>query len=537
MIKVRLKILFFVFAILGCYSSTTAKFGNTSNGKAPAYKLNYDERYLTSYQSNDHLDFYEFLSGINSVYIITSSEISPTLFNDQRFYEKYRNVLSNYFQRIGLKNTAISENEQYELEGTVPINQTATVELKLDYTGSYLSKVTLSYFSCNKDEFRFSKNVNYYIDETWDTFLFNTLQAMFWHYVQFDSTKSYKINSISTGWNENKIIEYLNNNSESKLEGIYEKYGSSDQYKIALIKKNDLYELIYLSGAKNKFDWHEGDLKGIVRKTAMNDFYKVEWVMSDKTTNKEVYLSTSEEYFLNFEFTDPSIGTSSKYIKMLPVFSGNHLTKPSAFSSSGTGFAISTDGLIITNYHVVENGKSITAQFNEGNNSNSYNAKILIKDKENDIVVLSIIDDNFIPLDSIPYNILINECNIGTSVYTLGYPMIQTMGSSVKLANGIISSLKGFMDNEQFYQVSIPINPGNSGGPLFDDYGNIVGIINAKHSSAESVAYALKSPIVKKVLSKLFSMNSEEENQQLQKKSLPELVRSLQKYVCLIKVN
>jgi S1-C subfamily serine protease len=67
------------------------------------------------------------------------------------------------------------------------------------------------------------------------------------------------------------------------------------------------------------------------------------------------------------------------------------------------------------------------------------------------------------------------------------------MGDEVKLTNGIISSKSGFQGDVTSYQITAPVQPGNSGGPLFDDKGNIIGIINAKHVGAENASYAIKA--------------------------------------------
>lgn len=66
------------------------------------------------------------------------------------------------------------------------------------------------------------------------------------------------------------------------------------------------------------------------------------------------------------------------------------------------------------------------------------------------------------------------------------------MGDEIKLTTGVISSKTGFQGDVSLYQISAPIQPGNSGGPLFDNKGNLIGIVNAKHKGAENVGYAIK---------------------------------------------
>jgi S1-C subfamily serine protease len=66
------------------------------------------------------------------------------------------------------------------------------------------------------------------------------------------------------------------------------------------------------------------------------------------------------------------------------------------------------------------------------------------------------------------------------------------MGQEIKLTTGIISSNSGSLGDTALFQISAPIQPGNSGGPLFDNYGNLIGVIGAKHKNADNVGYVIK---------------------------------------------
>jgi S1-C subfamily serine protease len=489
-----------------------------------------------AYQSNPNLNFQDFISGVNSIYVITPEELSPKLFNDDLFLSKYRNLITTYLHSIGIINVAISSMEYDSLDSLVSLTQTAVFKLNLDFTKNYISKVIFSFTSCNKDEFRFEKNVDYYIDAGWDKVLSGFLKSIYSQVVTFNKNKSYKLRSTFTAWNESKITDYLDNSTD-RLEGIYEKYASDTQFKIAVVKNKGNYEIIYLAGAKNKFDWKEGDLKGIIRETAIKNFYKVDWLLADKSMVPEVYLSTAEENFLKFDFIDPKINSSSKYVKMYPSYSQGKTITPSAFATSGTGFAISKNGLIATSYHVIENSNSIVVQFNDNNGAHNYPAEVLIEDKTNDLAVLAIKDKSFKTFDEIPYMVSGEESSIGKDVFTLGFPLIETMGKSIKLNNGIISSHSGFLDDDKFYQLTMPINSGNSGGPLFDKTGRLIGIITGKHSGAENVTYALKSVYLKKLIEKMPDLKIRSEGNSLIHKSFTDLIQSVQKFICVIEVK
>jgi len=160
-------------------------------------------------------------------------------------------------------------------------------------------------------------------------------------------------------------------------------------------------------------------------------------------------------------------------------------------SSTGSGFIVSNNGYIITNYHVVKGAKKIVVKGTNGDSEEAHNAVLKNYDEINDIALLKI-EGNF----KTELNIIREIKDVGEDVFVLGYPMISIMGSEIKLTNGIISSQSGYLNNKSYYQISAPIQPGNSGGPLFDSKGNLIGLITSKITSGENVGYALKSSIL-----------------------------------------
>ncbi len=165
--------------------------------------------------------------------------------------------------------------------------------------------------------------------------------------------------------------------------------------------------------------------------------------------------------------------------------------------SSGTGFLISSDGYIVTCYHVIENSKEINIKGINGDYAKEYDAKVVATDINNDIAVLKV---NVTLNHNLKYGIKWEACEVGEDIFTLGFPLKTTMGEEIKLTNGIISANSGFQGNISNYQISVPVQPGNSGGPLFDKKGNIVGIVNAKHVGTDNVSYAVKSIMLKNLI-------------------------------------
>ncbi|HJB81476.1 S1C family serine protease [uncultured Flavonifractor sp.] len=151
---------------------------------------------------------------------------------------------------------------------------------------------------------------------------------------------------------------------------------------------------------------------------------------------------------------------------------------------SGSGFVISsndTASYILTNYHVIDGVTDITVFFADGK---SYDATLVGGEEENDIAVLKIDQGNLRPVvlgDS-------DAINVGEDVYAIGNPLgeltftftggyVSAKDRSVTMSDGTVMNM---------IQTDTAINSGNSGGPLFDKYGQVVGIVSAKLSSSSS---------------------------------------------------
>jgi serine protease Do len=199
----------------------------------------------------------------------------------------------------------------------------------------------------------------------------------------------------------------------------------------------------------------------------------------------------------------------------------------------GTGFALTANGYLCTNYHVIDKADSIYVQNSKGD---SYKVKVVYQDQQYDIAILKIVDSDFTQLANLPYKLKKMSAGMGEHVYTLGYPKDDAV-----LGEGYLSSNTGFGGDSLSYQVDIRVNPGNSGGPLLDNQGNIIGIISAKESQVDGAAYAIKSKYILEAL-RAIPQDSLENNVALNKKSsLQGLIRTkqiekMQDYVFMIKV-
>lgn len=199
----------------------------------------------------------------------------------------------------------------------------------------------------------------------------------------------------------------------------------------------------------------------------------------------------------------------------------------------GTGFAITSNGYVVTNYHVVKGADSIYVQNSAGE---SYKAKQIYIDPTYDLAVLQIIDPAFQDLEALPYTFKKSASNVAEDVYTVGFPK-----DDLVYNEGYVSSSNGYEGDTVAYQVSIPVNPGNSGGPLLDNKGNVVGIINRKQTLVDGVAFAVKSRYLLKSIEAI-PQDSLEDKLVLNKRNLlsglkpSEQYNKLKPYIFMVKV-
>lgn len=154
-------------------------------------------------------------------------------------------------------------------------------------------------------------------------------------------------------------------------------------------------------------------------------------------------------------------------------------------ATSGSGFVISSDGYILTNYHVIDGVEDIVVSFADGS---SYDAVLLGGEEDNDIAVIKIEAEGLQAVvlgDS-------SELSVGEPVVAIGNPLGELTFS---LTVGYVSALDRAIAVDDstiinMFQTDAAVNSGNSGGPMFDQYGRVVGIVSAKYSSSTSSSSA-----------------------------------------------
>lgn len=153
-------------------------------------------------------------------------------------------------------------------------------------------------------------------------------------------------------------------------------------------------------------------------------------------------------------------------------------------AGAGSGFVLTPDGYIATNYHVISDADTIKVTFYNGD---SYDAEIVGGDEDYDIAVIKVEAENLQPVTMGDSTLL----NVGDWVLVIGNPLGELTFSQT---GGMVSSVNRAIDVEgvpfNMIQTDASINPGNSGGPMFNQYGQVVGIVSAKYTNTTSGASA-----------------------------------------------
>jgi Trypsin-like peptidase domain len=494
--------------------------------------------YKPFYQSNSSQDFSRFLSGVKYAYVVLGDKDAKYIVDNPSSGNAFAiSGLLSYLESIGFEDvkwgTAAKTPQHF-----ASLCDQVVVSTSWGYQDNTFTDITMSFKTCRGDMFSFkaSKDIRLSDNTNISTTFHNTYMKMYGYKKGSYSTYNrLSLSSEMTQWTEEALKEHFKENGADPIEGIYESVTGTafmPKYKLGLIKTETGYNLIYFSGAVNYIDWQEGELKAELSPTATPTLFKAEWRMGNKKTNDNPYI-TFEQGMMNLVFPDNDI---TLYIKLFPT-SSDDVSSAIGGPASGSGFALSSDGFIVTNHHVVNGAKSIKIRGINGDFSRAYNAKIVIEDKNNDLAIIRIDEPDFKTLGVIPYIISGKNSDVGTSIFVLGYPLRATMGDEIKLTDGIVSSKSGFQGDVTSYQISAPVQPGNSGGPLFDSKGNLIGIINAKHTGAENASYAVKATYLLNLFELMNSAPKTQTVSTVSGKPLIEQVKILKKFTYIIEVE
>jgi S1-C subfamily serine protease len=165
---------------------------------------------------------------------------------------------------------------------------------------------------------------------------------------------------------------------------------------------------------------------------------------------------------------------------------------------AGSGFVIAPDGYIVTNHHVIEKARDVTAVFTDGR---ELVARVVGSDPSTDLALLRVAEGGLVPVEIGKSESL----RVGQLVIAIGNPL----GFQSTVSTGVVSalgrSLRGQSGRliENIIQTDVPLNPGNSGGPLVDSRGRVVGVNTAMIRMAQGLCFAIPSATMTWVVSEL----------------------------------
>jgi serine protease Do len=186
-----------------------------------------------------------------------------------------------------------------------------------------------------------------------------------------------------------------------------------------------------------------------------------------------------------------------EFFEQFDQFFGQQGQQPRIQRGQGSGFIISSDGLIVTNNHVIDGADKVTVKFQD--DKKEYVAEVVGADKETDLAVIKIKADHSLPTLKFGDS---DAIQVGEWVVAIGNPY----GLDNTVTAGIISAkhrIIGAGPFDNFLQTDASINPGNSGGPLLNMQGEVIGINTAINAAAENIGFAIPSSQAANVIEQL----------------------------------
>ncbi|MDB4046453.1 trypsin-like peptidase domain-containing protein, partial [Amylibacter sp.] len=264
-------------------------------------------------------------------------------------------------------------------------------------------------------------------------------------------------------------------------------------------KKNGKGSFIWVSGDKYVGDYKNGKWNGQGTYTFSNGSKHVGTWENNKLNGYAI------KYFADGSIDQEGIFKDDEFLYAQET-SPNIISKDNQDdkvinASSGSGFAVSSDGYVITNNHVIEGCQEVIVHTKE----KDIKTRIISFDPQNDLALLK---GDFQP--KTVFALSNNRPELLQDIYVAGYPFGNAISSSIKVTKGIISSLTGIGNNFSNIQIDAALQSGNSGGPIIDDNGNVIAVavskLDAKYmlenfgSIPENTNFGIKSSVVKSIL-------------------------------------
>ncbi|NIW11368.1 MAG: Do family serine endopeptidase, partial [Gammaproteobacteria bacterium] len=189
-------------------------------------------------------------------------------------------------------------------------------------------------------------------------------------------------------------------------------------------------------------------------------------------------------------------GEQDPFREFWEKFFGGEMPRERETRSLGSGFIINKEGYIVTNNHVVENAREIIVTLH---NEKDYKAEVIGKDKKTDLALIKIEAEEDLPVAPLGDS---DKLGVGEWVLAIGNPfgLAETVTAGIVSAKGRVIGAGPYDD---FIQTDASINPGNSGGPLFNFWGEVVGINTAIIAAGQGIGFAIPINMAKEILPQL----------------------------------
>jgi S1-C subfamily serine protease len=226
-----------------------------------------------------------------------------------------------------------------------------------------------------------------------------------------------------------------------------------------------------------------------------NEYNELSGVEEGEVGEEDV---ASEEAYVE---ADTNEGVTDVHLSPEMVITEDSLLDAINKKPLGTAFLISEKGYFITAKHLLRKKKKVTLQ--QKKLGLTFHAKKVYVDSLLDFAILQCDPKVVDHLSAVPFRFYKKQMELGEEVFTLGYPK-----RDIVYTEGNVSSETGFKSDTNYFEISMPSNPGYSGAPLFNQHGDLVGIITANNSKKQSVTYAVRHDYIEHKIDELMQTDS-----------------------------
>lgn len=224
----------------------------------------------------------------------------------------------------------------------------------------------------------------------------------------------------------------------------------------------------------------------------------------------------------------------SKYLLVLLICHFS-LSAIKAQDWNGTGVVLSSAGYVATSNHELEPGFHFEVDVFINDIKKTYVGTVVKSDPNNDLTIIKIDDPSFLSIGTVPYTYKIKDVKDDEKIFIMGYP--SDAKEKIKVQEGTISSKSGYPNDVTMYQISCIPKQGCAGAPLFDNAGNLIGIINSTTTYGQSAGYAVKISCLHNLLETLPKMPPMPSKTTISALSLSDKTEVLSKFVVSVKTS